>query len=147
MMSGAPTASAARRAPSITRWGRVAISVRSFRLSGSPSAPLASTTARPCARSATARHLRATGNPAPPRPSRLAASSPAISRPPATRGNGPTGPLSRLAIGGDRPPGGGRTPPPPPGDRGQHAADAGDVDPHHPGEAAVGSGADAVDDG
>ena len=49
-----------------------------FRCAGSPSAPFATTTARPSLRSASARHLRPTGNPAPPRPSRPLASSSAM---------------------------------------------------------------------
>src|SRR5207237_2203565 len=145
MMSGAPTAAASRSVPSMTRCGRVAIKVRSLRLSGSPSAPLARTTARPLARLATARHFRPTGNAAPPRPSRLADSSSPIRCRLEGMANGPAGPPSSLAIGGHLAPGGRRNATPPPGNRQQDAADADRVDPEHPGEARVAAGPKAVD--
>src|SRR5207244_392980 len=91
MMSFAPTARAASSAPSITRCGRAAISERSLRLNGSPSAPFASTTAPPAARSATARHLRPTGKPAPPLPK----------RPPASRLDGEHPGEPRVGAGSD----------------------------------------------
>ena len=55
--SRAPTAPAAARAPSMTRSGSWASSAASFALAGSPSVPLATTTARP-RRSATADSLQ-----------------------------------------------------------------------------------------
>ena len=72
--SSAPSACAASWAPSSTRWGSVCISVRSFRLAGSPSAALTTTTAR-LREAATARSFVAVGKPAPPCPRRPARSS------------------------------------------------------------------------
>ena len=74
-------------------------------LSGSPSAPLARTTARPSPRSATVAHLRATGKPAPPRPRRPLASRIGIRS--AAVGRGPEPALvvgERLAPGYRRSP-------------------------------------------
>ncbi len=86
----APTASAAICAPSSTRCGRAAIRVRSLALRGSPSAPLASTIARPSPRAATVAHFRATGKPAPPRPRRpLSARTSMMARRSPAGGNGP----------------------------------------------------------
>ena len=66
MASRAPTAAAAAAIPSRTRWGTVESRTLSLALAGSPSVPLATTTARRPA--ATAAILTAVGKPAPPRP-------------------------------------------------------------------------------
>ncbi len=68
----APTIRAASRRPSSTRCGRLRSSQRSLTEAGSPSSPLASTTVwRPAwAAARTVRSLTASGNAAPPRPSR-----------------------------------------------------------------------------
>ena len=62
----APSVDAATAAPSSTRWGRWWMRNRSFRLAGSPSAPLATTTGRLPRADCTDRHFVATGNQAPP---------------------------------------------------------------------------------
>ena len=71
---------AATASPSSTRCGARASSNASLRLAGSPSAPLATTTGRRRDAPATARHLAATGNHAPPWPTSPLASSSSISR-------------------------------------------------------------------
>ena len=96
--SSAATARAASAPPSSTRCGSASRSARSLRLAGSPSAPLATTIARP-REPATARILMAVGNAPPPRPSSPARSISSINAParsrsrlrpsPRTTGGGP----------------------------------------------------------
>ena len=75
MACRAPSELAASASPSRTRWGACDRSKASLRLAGSPSAPLATTTGRRREAVATARHLVATGNQAPPCPTSPLASS------------------------------------------------------------------------
>src|ERR1700722_4041106 len=74
-MRFALSAAAASDAPSSTRWGSFVRRKASFRLAGSPSGPLATTTGRRTRPPLTARHLAPTGNQAPPWPRRPLASS------------------------------------------------------------------------
>ena len=83
----ARSAPAARTRPSSTRWGACVSSNASFRLAGSPSAPLAITTGRRREAPATAFHLVETGNQAPPWPTSPLASSSSTSRRSRRRGS------------------------------------------------------------
>ena len=101
--SRVPSARARISAPSSTRCGACRSSAASLPLAGSPSAALTTTTGRRRL-AATARTLRATGKPAPPRPRSDADSASRTTAATSSSGGGPTGTPAAAAkqpSGGD----------------------------------------------